>query len=139
MALKRKTFKGRMENAYGKKLETPIDFSGDYDAYGDILDVKAANDMLNDKETLTVRNAERKAKAVAAARTAALDAAGIIKPNTENDPQLRLKAFYKLLRQSKKTHEEAIKLAALNVGVEWTEEPEDESEEEETTTTEPTV
>lgn len=108
-----------MESAYGKSLEKPISFSGSFNAYTDIGEVRAANDFPSDKEIVDFRNAQRKATEVQKARTAALDAAGIIKPTLENDAQLRLRGMYKILRAAGKSHDEARSMAAANLNEEW--------------------
>lgn len=110
------------EKAYKKTLETPIPYSGNYSAYTDIAEVRAANDMPSDAEVLKFRNTERKTKARQAALTAALDAAGIVKPTEENDDQLRLKNMFKTLMSSKRyTEAQARELAATTLGVAWDE------------------
>jgi hypothetical protein len=117
--MKNETFSGTMESAYGKTLETAIPFSGNYNAYSSVDEVKAANDYPSDKEIVDFRNAQRKATEVQKARTAALDAAGIIKPTLENDEQLRLRGLYKILKAAGKSHDEARTTAAATLNAEW--------------------
>lgn len=117
--MKAEKFDGTMESAYGKKLETAIAFAGEFTAYESIDEVRAANDLLNDKEIVKTRNTERKAAARQKAMTAALDAAGIEKPTLENDAQLRLRSMHKVLIASGKSDAEARTIAAQLVGAEW--------------------
>jgi hypothetical protein len=106
--------------AYGKTLETPIPYSFNWTEYADGASLAAAGDGLSIEEQVKVRNVERKSKARQAALTAALDAAGIVKPDIKNDEQLRLKEFVKVLMSSGKyTDEQARALASSTLGVEW--------------------
>jgi len=107
------------KTAYGKTLDTPVSYSFSWENYSDHAEVVAAKDELSQDEVVKVRNQERKAKARQAALTAALDAAGIVKPNLENDPQFRLAQMYKILIAAKKSHQEARELAAATLGLEW--------------------
>lgn len=110
------------ETAYGKKLETPIPYDYKFTAYETIDEVKAANDMLTDDETIKVRNTERLSKARQAALAAAFTAAGIVKPTIENDEQLRLREMFKVLQASKRyTDEAARELASNTLGIAWAE------------------
>lgn len=117
-----KTEQATAKTAYNKVLETPVTYEFSWSAYDNHSEVVAAHDTLNDDEVVKVRNRERQAKARQAALTAALDAAGIEKPNLENDPQFRLAQMYKILIAAKKTHEEARALAASTLGLEWEDE-----------------
>jgi vancomycin permeability regulator SanA len=83
--MKTETFSGSVTQAYGKDLPSPVKFSGDYEAFETYDEVKAANEVLSNDEMLAVVNNKRKASARAKATTAALEAAGISKPDP-NDP-----------------------------------------------------
>jgi hypothetical protein len=108
--------------AYGKKLDAPISYKYSWTNYSNIDEVKAANDMLTDDEIVRARNSERQLKARQQALTAALDAAGIVKPTIENDEQLRLREMFKVLMASKKYTEDAAReLASNTLGIAWAE------------------
>ena len=122
MAMIDRTNTSTAKTAYGKALDTPIEYSYSWKDFGGIDDVRLANDMLSDDEIVKVRNAERQAAARQASLTAALTKAGIEKPNLENDDQLRLREMFKVLMSSKKyTEERAREVAAENLGLEWAE------------------
>lgn len=108
--------------AYGNKLDTPIAYKFSYNAYETPNELTAANDQLTLDEQVKVRNDQRKSKARQAALTAALDAAGIVKPTIENDEQLRLREMFKVLMASKKySEEQARALASTTLGIDWAE------------------
>lgn len=108
------------KTAYGKTLETPVDYTYRWKDYGGIEDVRLANDLLSDDEQVKVRNAESQAAARQASLTKALADAGIEKPNLENDDQLRLREMFKVLMSSKKyTEERAREIAADQLGLTW--------------------
>lgn len=108
--------------AYGKALDTPVTYSYGWQNYENIGEVKSANDMLTDDEVVRVRNNERQLRARQQALTAALDAAGVVKPTIENDEQLRLREMFKVLMASKKYTEDAAReLASNTLGIEWAE------------------
>lgn len=117
--MKTETFEATAEQAYGKKLDTPVKYSGTFEKYESINEVRNANDMLKDDEVVKVRNAERKSTARQAALTAALDLAGIVKPTIENDEQLRLVKMYDILIAAKKSDAEARAIASATLGIEW--------------------
>lgn len=113
--------------AYGKKLDKPITFDFSYNAYTDEQEIVTARDEMNLREQMKARNVAAKLKARQAAETAALDAAGIEKPNAENDPQFRLREMFKTLMTSKLyTEAQARTLAAEMLKVEWTDSDDDE-------------
>jgi hypothetical protein len=118
-----KTFKSKAFNAYGNKLDSPLSYEGNYNAFENIGEVRASNAYPSDGEVVKFLNAKSKAKARAAAMTAALDAIGIVKPTLENDEQLRLKEMFKVLMSSKKYTEDAARtLASDTLGIEWDDE-----------------
>jgi len=85
--MKTTKFEGSVSAAYGKELETPVSFSGQFDAYESYDEAKSANDLLSNEEHLNAINAKRKAAARAKATTDALTAAGINKPDP-NSPEV---------------------------------------------------
>jgi hypothetical protein len=120
--MERKTATSTANTAYGKPLATPIDYSYQWDIYTSKAEVDAANDNLSDEEVIKVRNNEHQSNARQKALQAALDAAGIVRPTLENDDQLRLREFFKVLMSSKKYTEDAARaLAASTLGLEWAE------------------
>ncbi len=114
-------FEGVIENAYGKKLDTPIKFEGTYDAFESYDEVKSKNELPKDSEITDFVNNRRKANARQKSMQAALDAAGIVKPTLENDAQLRLREMYKVLVAGGKSEAEARTLAAATLGTDWAE------------------
>jgi hypothetical protein len=109
------------KTAYGKTLDTPIDYTFNWDNYTGYVEVRDAKDELSEDEVVKVRNGERKAKARQAALTEALDKAGIKKPTLEDDPQFRLRSMYNILIAAKKSPTEARDLASKTLGIEWAE------------------
>jgi hypothetical protein len=107
------------KTAYGKLLDTPIDYEFNWENYTGYDEVKAANDELSQDEVVKVRNAEKKAKARQAALTSILEKNGIKKPTLENDPQFRLRSMYNILIAAKKSHGEARDLASKTLGLAW--------------------
>ena len=87
--MKTEAFAGKMENAYGVTLDKPVSFSGNYEAFETITEVKEKNEFPSDDEIVAFVNNKRKANARAKASTAALDAAGITKPDPNSPEVLR--------------------------------------------------
>jgi hypothetical protein len=98
--MKTETFKSEKKVAYGKTLEKPIPYEFTVELYEDgeagRAALVAAKDELTLDEQVQVRNDERKSTARQKAEQAALDAAGIVKPTNENDPELRVKNMVKI-------------------------------------------
>lgn len=94
--MKAQKFQGTVSSAYGKELTTPVSFSGQFDEYESFDEAKAANDLLSNDEHLNAINAKRKAAARAKATTAALDAAGVQKPDP-NSPEVLKETMIKNL------------------------------------------
>jgi len=133
------------KNAHGKPLSEYRDKDGNalpklikygfsWYEYADEQTMIEAKDELTHKEQLKVRNVERKTTARQAANTAALEAAGVIKPNAENDSQIRLKAVYtgvyaKLISKGiapEDAHTQAREKASELLDEQWEDETEDE-------------
>jgi len=89
--------------------------------YDGIEEVRAANDYPSDADVVDFLNAARKAAATTAARTAALEAAGIVKPTRDNDPQVRLKEMAALFKSNGMTMDAARSAASTALGIEWEE------------------
>jgi hypothetical protein len=115
--VKTESFESTATTAYGTKLPVALKFGVTVSSYENFAEIVAANDTMSEKEQLDTRNAERKAAAVARARNAAFDAAGIIKPTIENDEQLRIREMIKVLMAAKKTFEEARATAEVVLGI----------------------
>ena len=118
--MENKTEKSTAETAYGQKLDAPISYQFSYTVYENAEELVAAKDELTVAEQVKIRNTERKNNARQKALSAALEAAGIVKPTIENNEQLRLREMLKTLMSSKKYTEEAAKeLAAQVLGLTW--------------------
>ncbi len=116
--MKTETFEGVMEQAYSRKLDTPIKFSGDFSAFENKPEIPA-NLLPTDADIVDWVNNKAKANARQKAMQAALDAAGIVRPTLENDEQLRLRKMYDILVANKTSHEEARAIAAATLGLKW--------------------
>lgn len=107
--MKTETFKGTVESAYGNKLPTPVKFSGSFEAYvmpdgkgkeKIAIPVVEGADTIADGDVPTVAdlyayvNGLNKANARQKSMTAALDEAGITKPDP-NDPAVVLARMLK--------------------------------------------
>ena len=115
--MKSESFESTAATAYGTKLPVALKFAVTVSYYETYAEMVTANDTLSEKEQLDTRNAERKAAAVARARNAAFDTAGIIKPTIENDEQLRIREMIKVIMAAKKTFEEARATAEAVLGI----------------------
>jgi hypothetical protein len=91
------SFKGSVSSAYGKELETAVAFEGTYDKAdeSDVAALKASTEWPKDDEIVSgYINPRRLAAARSKATTAALDAAGIKKPEA-SDPEVVFKNLVK--------------------------------------------
>lgn len=129
--MKTETFKGTMENAYGKQLETKLSFSGSFEAYTipdaaaektvefatpEGADSFSKDDVVTYGELYAFVNGKRKAAARQKAMNAVLEANGIEKP-TMADPQEQLRTIIKALVAGGRSKEAAIKLAEDTLGI----------------------
>lgn len=106
--------------AYGKKLDTGIEYDFSYAAYESTDELVAAKDELTLEDQLKVRNTERLNNARAKALQAALDAAGIVRPDIKNDEQLRLREMLKVLMSSGRFDEATAKgVAETTLGLKF--------------------
>jgi hypothetical protein len=112
-------FEGTIENAYGKPVQPALAFTGQFDAFETIDEIRAKNEYPSDDEVITFVNNKRKANARQKSMGSALEAAGFEKPTLENDEQLRLRTLYKVFVASGKDEAEARALASSTIGVEW--------------------
>jgi hypothetical protein len=88
------TKKARVETAYGRQLDSPIDFSYVYEELIDGDSIPAA-EVLEPKDMRSFVNAKRNASARSTAQNKALSDAGIEKPTLE-DPAVRLAGMVKI-------------------------------------------
>jgi hypothetical protein len=117
-----KTKSATANKAYEKPLDPPMFYEWSWLAYKTeeefLADPKAP---LSVKQQMKVRNDAAAAKARSAAYTEALEARGIEKPTSENDPNVAIKEMIKpMLAQknkdgSPKFTEEQAKIAACNL------------------------
>jgi len=115
-----KTQTSEAKTAYGKPLDTPISYDYSWTIYQTDEELVAAKDELTLEEQRKTRNTERQNNARQKALTAALDAAGIVKPTLENDDQLRLREGFKVAMSSGRyTVEQAREVVATMLGIEW--------------------
>lgn len=96
--MKTEAFSGKVESAYGNQLEKAVAFSGNYEAFETYDEVAKANELPSNDEVVTFVNNRRKANAKAKAMTAALDAAGIQKPDPNSPEVLRKGAIANLVK-----------------------------------------
>lgn len=144
MAKVKKTATGTARSAHGKAIK---DY-GVKDAAGSVIksvaygfewleypseqDMLDANDGLSLKEQLKVRNDASKTTARQAANAEAIKAAGIVEPNSENDPLVRLTEVYNGLKggyiakgmSKEDAHTKARAKAAEMLEEEWPDEDE---------------
>lgn len=116
--MKTETFKGTIESAYSRTLPSKLTFSGSFDAYENVDELRRDNKYPSDEDIVSFVNAKEKANARQKAMNEALTAAGIEKPTME-DPQVQLATIIKALRASGRTEEEAITLAESTLGVKY--------------------
>jgi hypothetical protein len=116
--MKTETFKGTIESAYGRTLPNKLTFSGEFEAYETVDELKAANKYPSDDDIVSFVNAKEKANARQKAMNETLSAAGIEKP-TMDDPQVQLATIIKALRASGRSEDEAISLAEATLGVKY--------------------
>ena len=123
--MKNREKKAQTSTAYGKPLDTPIQFDVKWSTFETTEELVAAGETLSIEAQRKAVNAKRLAKAVAAAKTAALTAAGYEKPNIENDEQEQLKAIYRVFIAKKFSPEAARAKAAETLGIEWDDDSDD--------------
>jgi hypothetical protein len=110
------------QRAYNKDLPNKVPFTFSWKIYENEAEMLAAGAQMTPKQQLKAINAAAKQTARQASLTAALDAAGIVRPTIENDDQLRLKNMYTVLMSSKRySEDEARELASNTLGIEWAE------------------
>jgi hypothetical protein len=112
--VKTETFQGVIESAYGKPVseygKQPIAFNGSFEAYEKHEEIHPS-ELPNNDDVLSWVNNKRKASKRQSAMTAALDAAGIVKPTLATDPGLQLKQMVEVYVARGKSPEVALELA----------------------------
>ena len=117
-----KTGTSTANTAYGKALATPITYEFSYNTYETNDELVAAKDELTLDEQRKVRNTERLNNARAKALQAALDKAGIVRPDIKTDEQLRLREMFKVLMSSGRFDEATARsVAASTLSLTWAE------------------
>jgi len=97
--MKTETFKGEVANAYGEALAKPISFSGSFEAYESYEEMSSKNDVPSNDDVLQFRNNQLKANARSKATNAALEAAGISKPDPNSPEVLRKGMITNLMKR----------------------------------------
>jgi hypothetical protein len=125
-------FSGTIKTAYGKPVNPPINFEGEYDAFGpdkkvytdadweaalnEIKSFQGGKELPSTKDIVEFVNGKRQANQRQQMLTAKLDEAGIVKPSLETDAQFRYDQMVKILKLSGMSDAEAAQTAstALN-------------------------
>jgi hypothetical protein len=115
--MKTETLKGTIESAFGVKLPSALEYNGSFEAYENVSEVRAANDMPSDDEVVSFRNTQRRNNKRQALMTDALEVAAkawtgtgtnpYVKPTLETSSDLRFKVIYDALIAAGKSEEEA--------------------------------
>lgn len=113
--MKTVTKTAQVSKAYGETLDTPLDFSYDYEELqkGDEI---PASEVPDDEDIRSLVNAKRNAKARAKAQNEALSNAGVQKPTLENE-EFRLKQMVKILQASGMDEATATSTAKATLGL----------------------
>jgi hypothetical protein len=130
MAITTEVFSGKIENAHkralssykdadGNPLPAMVPYETEFQKFGDIEDVKAANEMPSEQDMVDTANEKRKAAARAKKISETLTALGVVKPNAENDPQERLRRTYDLLLKNGETPAAAREIASTIMKIAW--------------------
>ena len=108
--MKTETFKGEVGSAYGETLPSPVAFSGSFEAFESYSEVQSANELPTNDEIVAFVNAKRKANARAKATTAALEAAGISKPDPNSPAVLRSNMIKNLMKAKSLSESDATQI-----------------------------
>ena len=111
-------FKGVIENYFGKPLPTPLKYNGEFEELqtGDAIPDK---EKPSEDDLLSYVNNKRKATARQKAMQAALDAAGIEKPEVGKDMEFTFREMVNILVKTGKTEEVAKQMANANLGTSY--------------------
>lgn len=116
--MKTETFKGTIESAYGKPVSPALAFTGDFQAFETVSELRDKNEYPTDDEIVSFVNNKRKANKRQQVMQATLDAAGYEKPTLETDTDLQVKGMVKsLVASGKYTEEQAIAFAKNALGL----------------------
>jgi hypothetical protein len=120
--MKTETKTGSFASARGQNFSPAVEFPFTVNLYETVEELTAAKDELTLEEQVKIRNAERITRARQAAQNAKLDEMGVEKQDINNNEQIRLREFTRVLLSSKKyTEEQARELAASTLGIDWAE------------------
>lgn len=109
-------FRGVMENAFGQKLEKPLSFEGEYEAYTSFDEIPEKEKPSED-EILTFVNNKTKANARQKSMNDVLKANGIEKPTLKDSPELQIATMAKVLMASGKySADQAEQIAKQTLG-----------------------
>ena len=115
------TKKGTFSSARGQEFKPAVEFPFTVNLYETVEELTAAKDELTLDEQLKVRNAERITRARQAEQNRVLDKMGIEKQDINNNEQIRLREFVKLLKASGFSEEDARAQAVKTLGIEFAE------------------
>ena len=107
-------------SARGQNFSPVLEFPVTFTLYETTDELVAAKDELTLAQQVKVRNAERITRARQAAQNALLDSMGIEKQDINNNAQIRLREFFKVLMSSGHYDEEgAREFAATSLKTAW--------------------
>jgi hypothetical protein len=120
--MKTVTKPGTCGSARGQEFKPVLEFPFEVNLYTSTDELVAAKDELTLAQQMKVRNAERITRARQAAQNALLDSMGIEKQDINNNAQIRLREFFKVLMASGHYDEEgAREFAATSLKTAWAE------------------
>ena len=118
--MKQETKEATNNSGRNQKFPKPIKYSYTFEVYETDAEFEEKGKLLTIEEQRQVRNTDAATRARQNAFNAAMDAAGIEKRNINNDEQLRLREFVKVLKSGGKyTDEQARALASTTLGIDW--------------------
>lgn len=119
--MKTETVSGTVASAFGRPLSTynksltTLKFSGPYEIFETPDEVRKAEKWPTDEDIVKMLNAEQKATARTKYTNEKIKEAGIEKPAAD-DPVVVHAGMVKQLMLGKKTREQAVQMATLNLG-----------------------
>ena len=112
---------GTCASARGQQFSPALEFEFPVNLYETKEELISAKDELTHEDQLKVRNAERITRARQAAQNALLDSMGIEKQDINNNEQIRLREFVKLLKSNGFSEADARAQAVKTLGIEFAE------------------
>jgi len=109
-AVKPVSIKGKIDEAWGIKFKTPLEWKSEYTPYASLDDVPEGK-RFTDKELLKIYNDTLKTNAAAEARTNKLAEFGFDKPDPK-DPEISWKKLFKTLVDSGHNEKRAARMTA---------------------------